>query len=550
MLGITAIDPVRMNLLFERFLSHSRGEPPDIDVDFEHERREEVLQYVYRKYGRDHAGMVATLICYRGRSAVREVGKVFGLSKEQLDRLSSNFGYRRHLPANAAEADAILADAGIDVRSPLVRRVIGLAQELEGTPRHLSVHVGGFVITQDPLVDLVPLEDASMPGRTVVAWDKDDVNAMGMLKVDCLGLGMLTAIRKTFDLMALHKGIGLSLASIPAEDPDVYEQIGRADTIGLFQIESRAQMNMLPRLQPRTFYDLVVEVAIVRPGPIQGDMVHPYLRRRRGEEPVDYPHPGLKEALGRTYGVPLFQEQAMKMSMVAAGFSAEEADTLRRAMGGWRKRKGMAAILEKLRRGLIENGVQADYVDRVLRQIAGFGEYGFPESHAASFALLAYASAWLRYHHPECFSCALLNSQPMGFYQPHSLVDDAKRHGVPIRPVDINCSDWDCTVEPVGRARPTARPPGQGRSDGLWAPWIFHGLRPARDRRPRHRGDPQEPRPLPGRRRGGPSRPRAPRHPGPPGRRRRLQGAWPVPSPGALEGPRPVRRRHPAVRRP
>ena len=468
-LGITAIDPVRMGLLFERFLSVQRGEPPDIDVDFEHERREEVIQYLYRKYGREHAGMVAEVICYRGRSALRETGKAFGLSVEQLDRLSRAFGFSWHLPSDPAEVQAVLEEAGLDARSPVIRQVVSLASQLEGTPRHLSVHVGGFVITQDPLVDLVPQEDAAMPGRTVIAWDKYDVDATGMLKVDVLGLGILTALRKAFDLLARHQGIELTLASLPPEDPDVYEQISRADTVGVFQIESRAQMNMLPRLQPRTFYDLVVEVAIVRPGPIQGDMVHPYLRRRRGEEVVDFPHPGLKEALGRTYGVPLFQEQAMRMSMVAAGFTATEADALRRAMGAWRRRSGMAPILDKLRDGLLENGVDAVYVDRVLRQIAGFGEYGFPESHAASFALLAYASAWLKYHHPEAFACALLNSQPMGFYASHSLVDDAKRHGVPVFGVDVNASGWDCDLESVPRARPRPRPPGAGRASGLWA---------------------------------------------------------------------------------
>ena len=421
-LGITEVDPARMNTLFERFISRERNEPPDIDVDFEHERREEVIQYVYRKYGRDRAALAATVICYRPKSAVRDVGKALGVPADEVDAVAKGFAFW-------------------DQRLPQDNQWLELAQMLRGFPRHLSQHTGGFVISRGPLRELVPIENAAMPERTVIQWDKDDLEALGLLKVDVLALGMLTAIRKCLGF------IGLEMEQIPAEDAAVYEMICKADTMGVFQIESRAQMSMLPRLAPRSYYDLVIEVAIVRPGPIQGGMVHPYLRRRRGEEPVSYPSDAVREVLERTLGVPIFQEQVMQLAMVAAGFSPGEADRLRRSMAAWKKRGGLEHFEEKLKRGMRANGYGAEFADSIYRQILGFGEYGFPESHSASFALLVYVSSWLKCHHPAAFCAALLNSQPMGFYATAQLVQDARRHGVEVRGPDVNASGWDCTLE-------------------------------------------------------------------------------------------------------
>jgi error-prone DNA polymerase len=449
-LGVTSVDPEQIDVLFERFVSKERDEAPDIDVDFEHERREEVIQYVYAKYGRERAGMTAEVITYQVRSAVRDVGKALGLSPDRVDVLAKAMDH--HHDENRLVTR--LAEAGFPPETPLGRHLTELVGQLVGFPRHLSQHVGGLVITRGPLCELVPIENAAMPGRTIVQWDKDDLDALGILKVDCLALGMLTAIRKCFDLVAAHYapppcaiGGKLTLASVPPEDPAVYDMVCRADTVGVFQIESRAQMSMLPRLKPRCYYDLVIEVAIVRPGPIQGDMVHPYLRRRRGEEPVSYPDDRVRAVLEKTLGVPLFQEQAMRLAVVAAGFTPGEADQLRRAMGAWRRRGALEPFRLKLLRGMQANGYAADFAERVFRQIQGFGEYGFPESHAASFAHLVYVSAWLKRHHPAAFTAALLNSQPMGFYAPAQLVADARRHGVEVRPVDVNFSEWDCTLE-------------------------------------------------------------------------------------------------------
>ncbi|MFQ5509612.1 MAG: error-prone DNA polymerase [Leptospirillia bacterium] len=443
-LGITEVDPARMSVLFERFISKERGEPPDIDVDFEHERREEVIQYIYQKYGRERAGLAATVITYRPRSAIRDVGKALGLSTEQVDVLAKNLAWwdgRQNLPERMRES-------GFDPDSPIMRRLLVLVGELIGFPRHLSQHVGGFVIARGRLDDLVPIENAAMAERTVIQWDKDDLDALGLLKVDVLALGMLTAIRKALALVSARLGRPFSMADVPAEDPKTYEMISHAATVGVFQIESRAQMSMLPRLRPRVFYDLVIQVAIVRPGPIQGDMVHPYLRRRRGEEQVDYPGPEVRPVLERTLGVPIFQEQVIQLAMVAAGFSGGEADGLRRAMAAWKRKGGLEPFETKLIDGMAAQGYPEDYARRIFGQIKGFGEYGFPESHAASFALLAYVSAWLKCHHPAAFVCALLNSQPMGFYAPAQLVQDARRHGVTVRPVDVTASAWDCTLEP------------------------------------------------------------------------------------------------------
>lgn len=447
-LGVTSVDPDRIDVLFERFISKERNEAPDIDVDFEHERREEVIQYVYEKYGRERAGMTAEVITYQARSAVRDVGKALGLSLDRVDVLAKVMDHR-HDESRLAPR---LAEAGFPPDSPLGRRLIELVGQLLGFPRHLSQHVGGLVITRGKLCELVPIENAAMADRTVVQWNKDDLDALGILKVDCLALGMLTAIRKAFEFVAAHKGGKLTLATVPPEDPAVYDMIGRADTIGVFQIESRAQMSMLPRLKPRCFYDLVIEVAIVRPGPIQGDMVHPYLRRRRGEEAVDYPDDKIRAVLEKTLGVPIFQEQAMRLAVVAAGFTPGEADQLRRAMGAWRRRGSMDHFRQRLIDGMAANGYAADFAERVFRQLQGFGEYGFPESHAASFALLVYVSAWLKHYYPAAFAAALLNSQPMGFYAPAQLVDDARRHGVEVRPVDVNHSHWDCTLEALPEA--------------------------------------------------------------------------------------------------
>lgn len=442
-LGITEVDPQTHELLFERFISQERDEAPDIDVDFEHERREEVLQYLYTKYGRDRAGLAATVITYRPKSAIRDVGKALGFSLERVDTLAKNYDSRgeTHLMARRCE------QSGIDATSRTGAQLLALVNELVGFPRHLSQHVGGMVITQGPLCELVPIENAAMDGRTVIEWDKDDLEELGILKVDCLALGMLTAIRKCFELVRLSTGRELSIATIPHDDSAVYDMIGRADTVGVFQIESRAQMSMLPRLKPRTFYDLVIEVAIVRPGPIQGNMVHPYLRRRNGEEEVVYPGPEVEGVLQRTLGVPLFQEQAMQLAVVAAGFTPGEADQLRRAMGAWRRQGLIDTYRKKLIDGMLAKGYTPEFAEQLFLQIRGFGEYGFPESHAASFAILVYVSAWLKHYYPAAFAAALVNSQPMGFYAPAQLVRDAREHGIEVRGVDINHSDWDCTLE-------------------------------------------------------------------------------------------------------
>jgi error-prone DNA polymerase len=462
-LGVTAVDPARSSLLFERFLSPERREPPDIDVDFEHERREEVIQAIYEKYGRDRAAMVSEIISYRGKSALREVGKVFGLSLEQVDRLASvvswwdDLGEAKVPPRDKpwktepSLGKQRLARLGLDVDDARLRQVIAMARAIQGFPRHLSIHVGGFVLSAEPLDVIAPVEPATMANRTVVPWDKDDVDALGFFKMDVLGLGMLTAIRKA--LQMVHDPAAgpfdpiAALGSIPAEDPLVYDALCRADTVGVFQIESRAQMAMLPRLRPRAFYDLVVEVAIVRPGPIQGGMVHPYLRRRNGEEPVDCPHPSLLPILERTLGVPLFQEQVMQIAIVGAGYTGGEADQLRRDMAAWKKNGKLARHEARLRTGFLARGLTEDFAARLYRQIQGFGEYGFPESHAASFALLVYASSWLKVHHPAAFAAALINSQPMGFYSAGTILEDARRHGVRTVPLCATKSAWDCTLE-------------------------------------------------------------------------------------------------------
>jgi error-prone DNA polymerase len=442
-LGITEVDPARMEMLVERFISKERNEPPDIDVDFEHERREEVIQYIYAKYGRERAALAATVITYRPRSALRDVGKVLGLSDLQVGRLSRSMQWWDGHKVD----DSRILEAGLAPDSPIIKRLLYLVGELIGFPRHLSQHVGGFVISDAPLHELVPVENATMPDRTVIQWEKNDLEDLGLLKVDVLGLGMLTAIRRSFDLIRGFDGRKYTLATVPAEDPLVYDMICDGDTIGVFQIESRAQMTMLPRLRPRCYYDLVVEVAIIRPGPIQGDMVHPYLRRRNGEEAVDYPSEEVKGVLQRTLGVPIFQEQVMQLAVVAAGFTPGEADRLRRAMAAWKRRGGLGPFEEKLISGMRERGYDEGFARQIFQQILGFGEYGFPESHSASFALLVYVSSWLKCHEPAAFTCALLNSQPMGFYSASQLIQDTQRHGVAIRPVDINHSDWDCSLE-------------------------------------------------------------------------------------------------------
>ena len=452
-LKITAVDPIQGNLLFERFISTARDEPPDIDVDFAHERREEVIQHIYAKYGRDRAGLAATVISYRMRSAVREVGKVMGLSIDAVAALNKSiWGW-----STEALRDQQLTEIGLDPKEPRLARTLELAHELVGFPRHLSQHVGGFVITRGPLAEMVPVLNAAMEDRTNIEWDKDDLDAVGMLKIDVLGLGMLTCIDKAFALAKRHHDHDLALDTVPQEVPGVYEMLQRADTVGVFQIESRAQMSMLPRLKPKTFYDLVIEVAIVRPGPIQGNMVHPYLRRREGKEKVDYVKPELEAVLKKTLGVPLFQEQAMKIAIVAAGFTPNEADELRRAMATF-KRNGMIGTFEpKFIEGMVRNGYPRDFAERCFEQIKGFSTYGFPESHAASFALLVYISAWLKWRYPAVFACALLNSQPMGFYAPAQIVRDARDHGVEVRPVDVNHSEWDCTLEESGDATKALR---------------------------------------------------------------------------------------------
>ncbi len=508
-LGITAVDPSRSTLLFERFISAERGEPPDIDVDFEHERREEVIQYLYRKYGRHRAAMVNEVIQYRRRSALRDVGKALGLSLDQVDSLARQADHWGREPMD----DARLRAAGLDPQDRGVRLTVELSAEIAGFPRHVGIHSGGFVLTDDALVERVPVEPATMEGRTVIQWDKDDIDALGFVKVDLLSLGMLTAIRKAFDLVAGYPpgrqrarqdaraaaepfttpsagcqapdpcaappyGRRWTLATVPAEDPAVYEMISRADTMGTFQVESRAQMSMLPRLRPRCFYDLVIEISLVRPGPIQGGMVHPYLQRRRGLESVHYPHPALEPILERTLGVPIFQEQVMAMAMAVAGFSAGQADQLRRAMGVWRRKGTLGPISQRFYQGLLANGIEGEYADQIVSQIKGFGEYGFPESHAASFALLVYVSCWLKLHYPAAFLAALINAQPLGFYSPRALVADAQRHGVQVLPADVTRSDHDCTLERPEDAEPGAVAPpavrlgfrlvkGVGREDGL-----------------------------------------------------------------------------------
>jgi error-prone DNA polymerase len=461
-LHITDVDPRDGRLLFERFISSDRGEPPDIDVDFEHERREEVIQHIYEHYGRDHTGIAATVISYRGRSAIREVGKVFGLSEDTIGALSSSIW---GMGGGAVRTDELVR-AGIDVNSPRMQKMRALAMEIQSFPRHLSQHVGGFVITRSRLDEVMPIGNGAMEDRTFVEWDKDDLDALGILKVDVLGLGMLTCLRKAFELTEKHYGLSFravrpeqqqgpgffALSTIPKEDPAVYHMLQRADSLGVFQVESRAQMSMLPRLKPKEFYDLVIEVAIVRPGPIQGDMVHPYLRRRQGIEPISYPSKELETVLDKTLGVPLFQEQAMKIAIVAGGFTPGEADKLRRAMATFKRTGTIGTFRTKMIEGMVTRNYPRDFAERCFGQIEGFGEYGFPESHAASFALLVYASAWLKCRYPDVFAAALLNAQPMGFYAPSQIVRDLREHGVEVRPVDINHSDWDATLEPGPRA--------------------------------------------------------------------------------------------------
>ena len=451
-LGITAVDPAKHDLLFERFVSASRGEPPDIDIDFEHERREEVIQHLYERYGRDRAAICATVIRYRPRSTIREVGKAMGLSEDITARLAkASWG-----PGREMDLTALAKAEGLDIADPRLAMTLELAEELLDFPRHTATHVGGFVITRGPLTELAVVTNAAMEGRTVLEWDKDDIDALGILKVDVLGLGMLSCLRRAFDLLRRHARLDFDLASLPKDCPATYAMLRRADSLGVFQVESRAQMAMLPRLRPSCFYDLVVQVAIVRPGPIQGEMVHPYLRRRQGLEQRAYPSPApehgepdeLERVLGKTLGVPLFQEQAMRLAIVAAGFTAEEADQLRRSMATFKLTGGVARYRDKLVAGMVRRGYVRDFAERVFAQIEGFGSYGFPESHAASFAHLVYASAWIKCHHPAVFACALLNSQPMGFYAPAQIVRDARGHGVEVRPVGANASDWDCTLEP------------------------------------------------------------------------------------------------------
>ena len=448
-LGVTAVDPARSNLLFERFLSAERREPPDIDIDFEHERREEVIQELYQKYGRDRAAMVSEVICYRGKSALREVGKVFGLSLEQVERLSAIVSWWDTVKGIE---DKRLQNAGFDPKDTRLREVLAFSQAIQGFPRHLSIHVGGFVLSSEPLVNVAPIEPATMKDRTVIPWDKDDIETLGFFKVDVLGLGILSAIRRALDMTQgdprIHAATAIDrLAKIPAEDPDVYEALCHADTVGVFQIESRAQMSMLPRLKPRIFYDLVVEVAIVRPGPIQGGMIHPYLRRRNGQESPVSPHPSLSPILDRTLGVPLFQEQVMQIAIVGAGYTGGEADQLRRDMAAWKKNGRLERHHARLLEGFADRGISPDFAARLYAQIQGFAEYGFPESHAASFALLVYASSWLKVHHPAAFAASLVNSQPMGFYSPSTLLQDAQKHGVELRAICIHKSHWDCTLE-------------------------------------------------------------------------------------------------------
>ena len=447
-LGVTSVSPEIGTMVFERFVSEARDEPPDIDVDFEHERREEVIQHIYARYGRQRAGLCATVIHYRGKRAIREVGMAMGLSQDTVAALSSQLwgGFGSHDTSRQR-----LAEIGLDPDDRRLAQTFELIDEIIGFPRHLSQHVGGFIITEGRLDELVPIENATMQDRTVICWDKDDIDALGILKVDVLSLGMLTCLRKSFDLMRQHLGADYTLASLPPEDPKTYDMLCRADSVGVFQVESRAQMNFLPRMRPRCFYDLVIEVAIVRPGPIQGDMVHPYIRRRNGEEAVEFPSDALGEVLGKTLGVPLFQEQAMQIAIIGAGFTPDEADRLRRALATFKKHGNVSEFKNRFLRGMRRNGYDDDFAQRCFSQIEGFGSYGFPESHAASFAFLVYASAWIKCHHPGIFACALLNSQPMGFYAPAQIVRDARAHGVEVRGVAINDSYWDNVMEPDGR---------------------------------------------------------------------------------------------------
>ncbi len=485
-LGITEVDPSRMSMLFERFISKERNEPPDIDVDFEHQRREEVIQYIYGKYGRERAALAATLITYRPKSAVRDVGKALGLDLAQVDRLAGVFAWwdgREVKPER-------IRGAGFAPDNPVIVRLVALTNELMGFPRHLSQHVGGFVIARGLLERMVPVENAAMAERTVIQWDKDDLDAMGLLKVDCLALGMLSAIRRCLEMVSRWRSgsdpdrdpTPLTMQDIPPEDPEVYAMCQRADTVGVFQIESRAQQSMLPRLKPANFYDLVIEVAIVRPGPIQGGMVHPYLRRRQGKEPVTYPSQAVRSVLERTLGVPIFQEQVMQLAIVAAGFSPGEADHLRRSMAAWRRKGGLEKFEQRLIDGMAKRGYDEAFARQIYQQILGFGEYGFPESHSASFALLVYVSAWLKRYEPAAFCGALLNSLPMGFYAPSQLVQDACRHGVEVRPVDVTVSEWDCTLEKLGsetnfRADISSQPASRGNSSLTPIPALRLGLR-------------------------------------------------------------------------
>jgi error-prone DNA polymerase len=451
-LGVTEVDPSRAELLMERFISRERKEPPDIDIDFEHERREEIIQYIYRKYGRERTALTATVISYRPRSALRDMAKVMGLDTVQAERLAGAMQWW-----DTAVDEARIREAGFDPHHPQLLLLLDLTRQLLGFPRHLSQHVGGFVISQGLLEELVPIENAAMPDRTVIEWDKDDLDDLGLLKVDVLGLGMLSALRRGLALVSAFRRKPFTLADVPKEDARVYAMISRADTIGVFQVESRAQMSMLPRLKPEKFYDLVIEVAIVRPGPIQGGMVHPYLRRRQGLEPVSYPSDAVKGVLSRTLGVPIFQEQVMQLAIVAAGFTPGEADQLRRSMAAWKRRGGLGHFERRLIEGMSARGYDESFARQIFSQIQGFGEYGFPESHAASFALLVYSSAWLKCHEPAAFTCALLNSQPMGFYAPAQLVRDASVHGVEVRPISVDASDWDCTLERRADDEPALR---------------------------------------------------------------------------------------------
>jgi error-prone DNA polymerase len=443
-LGITAVDPVRMNLLFERFLSRERAEPPDIDLDIEHERREEVIQHVYARFGRSHAAMVANVIRYRARSAVRDVGKVLGIPETALARLAGLLSYSDRLD------EAFLRRMGLDPHAGAQRHLLELVAEIQDAPRHLSIHPGGFLLGHEPVSTLVPIENATMEDRTVIQWDKNDIEALGLFKVDLLGLGELSHLHRCFDLLRETRGRDLSLATVPPDDRATYEMIGRADTVGVFQIESRAQMAMLPRLAPRNYYDLVIEVAIVRPGPIAGGMVHPYLKRRCGEEPIEYPHECLRPVLEKTLGIPLFQEQVMRLAVVAADYTPGEADQLRRDMAAWQRTGSIERHRERLVERMRAKGIATEFAERVYQQIQGFGEYGFPESHAASFALLSYVGAWVKRHYPAEFACGLLNAQPMGFYSPATILDDAKRHGVAVRPIDVRHSAAECTLERDG----------------------------------------------------------------------------------------------------